>query len=97
MSNVLDQINAAHREISTYPVATGEGRSLLLRRTYDASADDVWNACTDPARISRWLAPVTGDLRLGGAFQVEGRASGRSCAVTSLVCSRSRGSTGRDR
>ncbi|HET6356187.1 SRPBCC family protein [Streptomyces sp.] len=76
MSNVLDQINAAHREISTYPVATGEGRSLLLRRTYDASADDVWDACTDPKRISRWLAPVTGDLQLGGAFQIEGRANG---------------------
>jgi uncharacterized protein YndB with AHSA1/START domain len=76
LRDVLDQIDAAHREISAYPVAAGEGRSLLLRRTYDASADDVWNACTDPARISRWLAPVSGDLRLGGAFRIEGRATG---------------------
>ncbi|WP_228973485.1 SRPBCC family protein [Streptomyces sp. DH12] len=77
MSGILDQINAAHREISDGPVGAGEGRSLVLRRSYDAPVDEVWSACTDPARIRRWLAPVSGDLRVGGVFQVAGHTRGR--------------------
>ncbi|KRV46581.1 hypothetical protein AQ490_11925 [Wenjunlia vitaminophila] len=76
MIDVIKQVNAAHREVGNHPVSTGEGRSLLLRRTYDASIEDVWSACTEPDRIGRWLAPVTGDLRLGGTFQLEGNAGG---------------------
>ncbi len=37
----------------------------------------MWNACTDPGRISRWLAPIDGDLRLGGTFQLKDNAGGR--------------------
>jgi uncharacterized protein YndB with AHSA1/START domain len=74
--DIVNQINATHREIGDRAVATGDGRSLLLRRAYDASIEDVWNACTDPDRISRWLAPVSGDLRLGGTFELKGNASG---------------------
>jgi uncharacterized protein YndB with AHSA1/START domain len=74
--DIVNQINAIHREIGDHPVTTGPGRSLLLRRSYDATIEDVWDACTDPERISRWLAPVTGDLRLGGTFQLEGNAGG---------------------
>lgn len=77
MSGILDQINAAHREISDGPAGAGEGRSLVLRRNYDAPVDEVWNACTDPARIRRWLAPVTGDLRVGGSFEVADHTRGR--------------------
>jgi uncharacterized protein YndB with AHSA1/START domain len=74
--DIVNQVNATHREIGNLPVATGEGRSLLLRRGYDASIEDVWNACTDPDRISRWLAPIEGDLRLGGTFQLKDNAGG---------------------
>jgi uncharacterized protein YndB with AHSA1/START domain len=73
---IVNQVNAAHREIGRAPVAAGEGRSLLLRRTYDAPVEDVWDACTSPERIARWLGPVTGDLRVGGTFRVEGNACG---------------------
>jgi len=75
--DIVNQINATHREIGNHPVTTGEGRSLLLRRVYDAPIEDVWNACTDPGRISRWLAPIDGDLRLGGTFQLKDNAGGR--------------------
>jgi uncharacterized protein YndB with AHSA1/START domain len=74
--DIVNQVNATHREIGDHPVATGEGRSVLLRRTYDAPVEDVWNACTDPERISRWLGPVEGDLRLGGTFQLKDNAGG---------------------
>ena len=76
MIDILGQVNAAHREIGNHPVATGEGRSLLLRRTYDATVEDVWSACTEPDRISRWLGPIEGELRLGGTFQLRDNAGG---------------------
>jgi uncharacterized protein YndB with AHSA1/START domain len=74
--DTVNQINATHREIGNHPVATGEGRSLLLRRAYDVPIEDVWSACTEPDRIGRWLAPIDGDLRLGGTFQLKGNAGG---------------------
>lgn len=76
MIDIVDQINATHRQIGDAPVTTGPGRSLLLRRSYDASIEDVWDACTSADRIGRWLAPISGDLRPGGTFQLEGNAGG---------------------
>ncbi|HWG13192.1 MAG TPA: SRPBCC family protein, partial [Streptosporangiaceae bacterium] len=51
-------------------------RAMTLRRHYRASVDDVWQACTDPERLARWLTPVSGDLRPGGRFQLQGNAGG---------------------
>lgn len=31
--------------------------------------EDLWQACTDPERLARWIAEVSGDLREGGAFE----------------------------
>lgn len=77
MSDIVNQVNAVHRALGDSPVTTGPGRSLLLRRSYDATVEDVWDACTSADRISRWLLPITGDLRLGGTFQLEGNAGGK--------------------
>lgn len=74
--DIIDQLNATHREIGNAAVAGGEGRSLLLRRIYDAPIEQVWNACTDRDRLARWFGHVEGDLRLGGTFQVKDNAGG---------------------
>lgn len=76
MIDVIQQINATHRAIGDLHVAGEPGRSVLLRRTYAADVEDVWDACTNPDRVARWMGPVTGDLRLGGTFQVEDNAGG---------------------
>jgi hypothetical protein len=34
----------------------------------------MWDAITNPTRIPRWFSPVSGDLRLGGRYQIEGNA-----------------------
>jgi uncharacterized protein YndB with AHSA1/START domain len=47
-----------------------------LAQTYRSPIDDVWDAITSPERISRWFLPVSGDLRLGGNYELEGNASG---------------------
>ena len=58
-----------------------DARVVLLSRTYDAPVEDVWEACTDAERIARWFLPVTGELRLGGRYQLQGNAGGevREC------------------
>jgi uncharacterized protein YndB with AHSA1/START domain len=68
MTDIVDQLNRAHREVS--------GRSVLIRREFDTSVEDVWSACTEADRIGRWLTPVSGDLRLGGRYQLVGNAGG---------------------
>jgi uncharacterized protein YndB with AHSA1/START domain len=57
--------------------AEGEIVTVLLRRAYLANIEDVWDAITDPDRMKRWFMPVTGDLREGGTFQLEGNAGGQ--------------------
>ncbi|GIE97090.1 SRPBCC domain-containing protein [Paractinoplanes rishiriensis] len=76
MFDIVNQINATHREIGSQPVASGPGRSVLLRRVYDAAIEDVWDACTDRDRLGRWLGVVEGDLRVGGKYQLKDNAGG---------------------
>ncbi len=49
---------------------------LVVEKRYDAARPDVWHAVTTAERIARWLAPVSGDLVLGGRYQIEGNAGG---------------------
>lgn len=35
---------------------------------YDTDPADLWSALVDPDRLSRWIATVKGELRLGGDF-----------------------------
>ena len=52
-------------------------RSVSLSRSIGASAEDLWDAVTSAERIPRWFLPITGDLRSGGRFQLEGNAGGQ--------------------
>lgn len=74
--NIVDEINAIHRAVGSREVSGEEAHTVLLRRTYDAAAEDVWDACTTPERLGRWFLPVSGDLRLGGRYQLQGNAGG---------------------
>ncbi|BCB91647.1 SRPBCC family protein [Phytohabitans suffuscus] len=76
MTDVLDELAAARREVGKGPLPAGEGDTVVLRRRYDAEVEDVWDAITTPERLSRWFLPVTGDLRVDGTYQLEGNAAG---------------------
>ncbi|MBO3746828.1 SRPBCC family protein [Streptosporangiaceae bacterium NEAU-GS5] len=76
MIDIVNEISAIRREVD--PPGT-----VTLTRTYEADIEDVWDALTDPERIRRWFLPISGDLREGGAFQLEGNAGG-----TILTCDR---------
>ena len=77
MIDTANQIDTIQREVATRTTETGEVVSVLLRREYAATVDDVWGAITDPERVRRWFMPVSGDFREGGDFQLEGNAGGR--------------------
>lgn len=58
---------------------TRDGQKVKIvaaSRTYDTSVADLWEAITSRERIVRWFLPVTGELRLGGRYQLEGNAGG---------------------
>ena len=76
MIDVTHQISSAERSVGSRTLAAGEARTLTIARTYDTPAEDLWDACTNPERIPRWFLPVSGDLREGGRYQIEGNASG---------------------
>ncbi len=76
MIDVTEQISAVRRRVGSRVLEAGEARVVTVSQTYDASLDDVWDACTNPDRIPRWFLPVSGDLRVGGRYQLEGNASG---------------------
>jgi uncharacterized protein YndB with AHSA1/START domain len=76
MIDVVHQINSVHRRVGTRVLDAGEARTVVVSRTYDAPIEDVWDACTNAGRIPRWFLPVSGELRLGGRYQLEGNAGG---------------------
>jgi len=48
----------------------------IARRTYPTGQADLWDALTSADRIPRWFLPVSGELKVGGRYQLEGNASG---------------------
>src|SRR5262245_28711534 len=77
MIDIATNIGAIQREVLRDTQDGIEVVSVKLRRDYDATAEDVWSALTDPDRIRRWFMPVRGNLHEGGDFQLEGNAGGR--------------------
>lgn len=77
MIDVTQQIDAVRRQVGKRSVETGEARTVVVSQSYDADREDVWDACTNPERIPRWFMPISGDLRAGGHYQLEGNASGK--------------------
>lgn len=76
MIDVAEQINAVRRQLGSRVFGQGEARVATISQSYDADADDVWDACTNPERLPRWFLPVSGDLQVGGKYQLEGNAGG---------------------
>ncbi len=85
--NVEEHLTAVTRAV-TYTARDDRPASVVtLSRSFTASAEDLWDAVTNAERIPRWFMPVSGDLRLGGRYQLEGNAGGTvvTCEPPSLV------------
>jgi uncharacterized protein YndB with AHSA1/START domain len=74
MFGMLEELASIDRNVARDDA--GGTVTVMISRTYDADAKDVWDALTNPERLPRWFYPVSGDLRVGGTFQLEGNAGG---------------------
>ncbi|HEX9732067.1 MAG TPA: SRPBCC family protein [Thermoanaerobaculia bacterium] len=75
-TDIAAQIGAMAREVRTCDRDGRPARVVVASRTYATDVDDVWDAITSPERLPRWFLPISGDLRLGGRYQLEGNAGG---------------------
>ncbi len=76
MIDATHQINTVRRQVGSRVLEAGRARSVTISQAYDTDVEDLWDACTNPERLPRWFAPVSGELRLGGRYQIEGNAAG---------------------
>ena len=58
--------------------------AVTMSRSFETSVEDLWDAVTNAERIPLWFLPVSGDLRLGGGYQLEGNADGTITACEAL-------------
>jgi uncharacterized protein YndB with AHSA1/START domain len=79
--DVDHQINAVQRSVGTRSIDTGEAHVVTVSQSYDTDPADLWDAVTNIERIPRWFLPISGDLKVGGSYQLEGHANG-----TILTC-----------
>ena len=75
--DVAGVVGAVTREIRDTIHDGKRARVLVASRRYDTTLEDLWNALTDAERISRWFLPISGELRVGGRYQLEGNAGGQ--------------------
>lgn len=76
MIDVDHQISSVSRSLGRRQLPAGEARVMTISQTYKADVADVWDALTNPERLPRWFLPVSGELAVGGRYQIEGNAGG---------------------
>jgi uncharacterized protein YndB with AHSA1/START domain len=74
--DVDHQINAVTRNFGNRTIDTGEAYVVTISQSYDTDQADLWDAVTNVERIPRWLMPISGDLKVGGSYQLENHAGG---------------------
>lgn len=74
--DVEEQLAAAERSVSARERDGRPARVVGLARRYATTPAELWDAATNADRIPRWFLPVSGDLALGGRYQLEGNAGG---------------------
>ena len=81
--DVEDHLGAVARSVSSLERDGQSARAVTLSRSFDTTVEDLWDAVTSGERIPRWFAPISGDLQLGGRYQLEGNAGGTITACES--------------
>jgi uncharacterized protein YndB with AHSA1/START domain len=78
--DITSHLGNVAREVTSRERDGRPARAVVARRTYDTDIDDLWDALTSAERIPRWFMPITGDLKVGGRYQLEGNAGGEITA-----------------
>jgi uncharacterized protein YndB with AHSA1/START domain len=83
--DIGDQLRAVRRQVEIRSSAADSGSvpaTIALEQRFAVPLAELWSACTTPERLAHWFAPVTGDLREGGNYAIEGNASGSITACS---------------
>lgn len=74
--DVEGPLAAVDRSVSSLERDGRSARAITLGRGFPVPSEDLWDAMTNSDRIPRWFLPITGDLELGGRYQLAGNAGG---------------------
>lgn len=69
-------LGAVTRSVETQERDGKPMRAVTLSRSYPTTVEDLWDAITSPERLPRWFLPISGELKLGGRYQLQGNAGG---------------------
>jgi len=73
-----DQLTAVTRTVAP----ARSGNTIALSQTFDASAEQLWEAVTTAERLARWFGTASGDVVPGGRYELpEMETSGRLVEV----------------
>ena len=78
-------LGAVERSVSPLEREGQPAGAVTLSRSFTTTLADVWDAVTNGERLPRWFAPVSGPLKSGGRYQVEGNAGGTITACEQLA------------
>ncbi len=74
--DVGEHLGATERSVSVLERDGQPVRAVILSRRYATTLEDLWDAVTNSERLPRWFLAVSGELRPGGRYQLEGNAGG---------------------
>ena len=74
--DVESHFGAVERSVSSLEPDGRPALAVTLSRSYATTVEDLWDAVTNGERIPRWFLPISGQLELGGRYQLEGNAGG---------------------
>lgn len=69
-------VAAVHRRLTSRVVDGRSARVLVAERTFAVPRGSLWDSLTNASRLPQWFLPITGDLQLGGRYQLQGNAGG---------------------
>ncbi len=80
-------LGAAGRSVSLLERDGRPASAVTISRSLTTTVENVWDAVTNGERIPRWAMPISGELELGGRFQLEGNAGGviTECELLSRI------------
>lgn len=74
--DVESNLGAVVRAVSPLERDGQRAYAVTLTRSYATAVRELWDAVTNDRRIQHWFLPVSGELELGGRYQLEGNAGG---------------------
>lgn len=76
MDIVAQRLGAQFRKVEDRVHEGQPVRVVQAVRRYETDPPDLWDALTSAERIPRWFLPITGELKIGGRYQLQGNAGG---------------------